>query len=164
MVEGKDKTTVESWRAMLNQAMEKLEIDDPRREVMCEEIPGVVVPKAVKQEKKVEVREEKGKQKEGEEVKKVVPTPTPAAAAPVAAVPSSTGAIAPGGKVRHEWYQTNEDVVLTLYVKNVPKDKATIDIHDTSVCLLLLPSLPHAFFANHKPTIAFNLLPSRHWY
>ncbi|KAI5802141.1 hypothetical protein FPQ18DRAFT_313071 [Pyronema domesticum] len=135
MVEGKDKTTVESWRAMLNQAMEKLEIDDPRREVMCEEIPGVVVPKAVKQEKKVEVREEKGKQKEGEEVKKVVPTPTPAAAAPVAAVPSSTGAIAPGGKVRHEWYQTNEDVVLTLYVKNVPKDKATIDIHDTSLSI-----------------------------
>jgi suppressor of G2 allele of SKP1 len=134
MVEGKDKTTVTSWRAMLGQAMEKLEIDDPRREVMCEEIPTVVVPKATAQEKKVEVRD-KGKQREGEEVKKVVPTPAPAPA-PAAAVPSPTGAIAPGGKVRHEWYQTNEDVVLTLYVKNVPKDKATIDIHDTSVCLL----------------------------
>ncbi|KAI5813546.1 SGS domain-containing protein [Pyronema omphalodes] len=136
MVEGKDKTTVTGWKALLAQAMEKLEVDDPMREVMCEEIPTVVVPEATVQEKKDEVKD-KGKQKEGQVAKKANPTPAPApASAPAAAtLPPPTGAIAPGGKVRHEWYQTNEDVVLTLYVKNVPKDRATIDIHETSLSI-----------------------------
>lgn len=36
-------------------------------------------------------------------------------------------------KVRHEWYQSNDSVVVTLYVKGVPKDKTDSDIHDHSV-------------------------------
>lgn len=37
-------------------------------------------------------------------------------------------------KVRHEWYQSGETVVVTLYVKGVPKDKVAIELKEDSVC------------------------------
>ena len=36
-------------------------------------------------------------------------------------------------KVRHEWYQSSDNVVVTLYAKGVPKDKAQIEITEDSV-------------------------------
>jgi hypothetical protein len=50
---------------------------------------------------------------------------------------------APIDKVRHEWYQSNETVVVTLYIKGVPKDKVDVELKDGSVgifpgCLTLM--------------------------
>ncbi|KAE8351757.1 hypothetical protein BDV28DRAFT_13815 [Aspergillus coremiiformis] len=51
--------------------------------------------------------------------------------------PSTT----PSDKVRHEWYQSNDSVVVTLYVKGVPKDKVDVELHDESTSLRFpLPS------------------------
>ena len=36
-------------------------------------------------------------------------------------------------KIRHEWFQSNDNVTLTLFAKGVPKDKAVVDIQDNSV-------------------------------
>ncbi|PLB43128.1 SGT1 and CS domain protein [Aspergillus steynii IBT 23096] len=38
-------------------------------------------------------------------------------------------------KVRHEWYQSNECVVVTLYVKGVPKDKASVQFTSDSAAI-----------------------------
>lgn len=38
-------------------------------------------------------------------------------------------------KVRHEWYQSHDSVVVTLYAKGVPKDKVETELKDESVCL-----------------------------
>lgn len=43
---------------------------------------------------------------------------------------------APPGKVRHEWYQSHDSVVVTLYAKGVPKDKLEADLQSDSVCRL----------------------------
>ncbi|KAJ5134410.1 hypothetical protein N7526_005775 [Penicillium atrosanguineum] len=44
-------------------------------------------------------------------------------------------------KVRHEWYQSQDSVVVTLYVKNVPKGKVETDLKDDSLSLQFpLPS------------------------
>ncbi|KAJ5109333.1 hypothetical protein N7456_006008 [Penicillium angulare] len=44
-------------------------------------------------------------------------------------------------KVRHEWYQSQDSVVVTLYVKNVPKDRVETELKDGSVSLQFpLPS------------------------
>ncbi|GKZ36900.1 hypothetical protein AbraIFM66950_008164 [Aspergillus brasiliensis] len=44
-------------------------------------------------------------------------------------------------KVRHEWYQSGETVVVTLYVKGVSKDKVTIELKEDSTSLQFpLPS------------------------
>ena len=44
------------------------------------------------------------------------------------------GVQTPASKIRHEWYQTADSVVVTLLARGVPKDKATIDIQPHSVC------------------------------
>lgn len=41
----------------------------------------------------------------------------------------------PANKIRHEWYQTSDTVVVTLLAKGVPKEQAIIDIRDRSVCI-----------------------------
>ncbi|KAJ5573855.1 uncharacterized protein N7459_008282 [Penicillium hispanicum] len=37
-------------------------------------------------------------------------------------------------KVRHEWYQSQDSVVVTLYVKGIAKDKVETELKDKSVC------------------------------
>ena len=37
-------------------------------------------------------------------------------------------------KVRHEWYQSNDSVVVTLYVKGIPKESVETELKDDSVC------------------------------
>ncbi|KAK3045737.1 hypothetical protein LTS18_013604, partial [Coniosporium uncinatum] len=41
----------------------------------------------------------------------------------------------PPSKVKHDWYQNNEKVTLTILAKGVPKEKATIDIQEHSVSI-----------------------------
>lgn len=41
-------------------------------------------------------------------------------------------------KVRHEWYQSHDSVVVTLYVKGVSKDSVETELKDDSVCSILL--------------------------
>jgi suppressor of G2 allele of SKP1 len=53
-------------------------------------------------------------------------TTTPAATSAPSAAPAQT-------KVRHEWYQNNQSVIITIYAKGVPKDQADIDIQEDSV-------------------------------
>ncbi|KAI9791586.1 MAG: hypothetical protein M1816_003672 [Peltula sp. TS41687] len=45
------------------------------------------------------------------------------------------GVQTPADKIRHEWYQTSENVVVTLFVKGVPKDQATVEIQDQSISI-----------------------------
>jgi suppressor of G2 allele of SKP1 len=37
-------------------------------------------------------------------------------------------------KIRHEWYQNAQSVILTIYAKGVQRDHAEVDIRDDSVC------------------------------
>ncbi|RMZ87262.1 hypothetical protein DV736_g5512, partial [Chaetothyriales sp. CBS 134916] len=51
-------------------------------------------------------------------------------------------------KVRHEWYQNAQSVIITLYAKGVPKDKAQVDIQDDSLSISFpQPSDPTASFS-----------------
>ena len=53
----------------------------------------------------------------------------------VASAPPATTPSAPvSDKVRHEWYQSHDSVVATLYVKGIPKDRVDIELKDDSVC------------------------------
>lgn len=51
------------------------------------------------------------------------------------------GVQTPASKIRHEWYQTSENVVITLFAKGIPKDKTTVDIKQKSLAISFpLPS------------------------
>lgn len=51
----------------------------------------------------------------------------------------STPAVGPEGvqtppsKIRHDWMQTNDSVIVSLYCKGIPKDKTTVEIKDSSL-------------------------------
>lgn len=71
-----------------------------------------------------------GEQEEEEEPKKSqVPSEPVSQNAPVASTTASTTP----AKIRHEWYQNAQSVIVTLYAKGVPRDKAEVDIQDDSV-------------------------------
>ncbi|EFR01305.1 hypothetical protein MGYG_09045 [Nannizzia gypsea CBS 118893] len=62
--------------------------------------------------------------------------PTQSTANPPTPLPSNTPS-----RTRHEWYQSNDSVVITIYAKGVPKDKAAVDIQETSFSITFpLPS------------------------
>ncbi|KAJ5176768.1 uncharacterized protein N7482_002645 [Penicillium canariense] len=57
------------------------------------------------------------------------------------AVPVAAATPAAPQKVRHEWYQSHDSVVVTLYVKGISKDDVDVDLKDDSVSLQFpLPS------------------------
>ena len=41
----------------------------------------------------------------------------------------------PANKIRHDWYQTSDTVVVTLLARGVPKDQTSIDIQERSVSI-----------------------------
>ncbi|KAK5237028.1 Cochaperone protein [Exophiala xenobiotica] len=65
--------------------------------------------------------------------------------------PTSSSSTVP--KIRHEWYQNNQSVTLTLYAKGVAKDAADIEINDDSVYI----TFPHP--SNPDSTFTFTLDP-----
>jgi suppressor of G2 allele of SKP1 len=58
------------------------------------------------------------------------------------------GVQTPAHKIRHDWYQTADTVVLTLLVKGVPKDEASIEIRERSVRLELKPAFSPLSFCH----------------
>lgn len=119
-----NEKSIEMWQKRLEMAMAKLDEEDFRREVTVKEIPEVEIPRNAPK-----VAEKPAKEKSAPADEVLAPTPPP-----------PEGVVTPRSKIRHEWYQTNTHTVITLYVKGVPKDKATIVIQESSVCIPL-PSL-----------------------
>lgn len=135
------------WQKKLEIELGKIEEEDLRREVMIKEIPDVDVPKPAKRTDpapaaksggagdsgRVEelpddyeepVSKEKGKAVEGEKKEVAAPPPAP-----------PTGVTTAVDKIRHEWYQTNTTVSISLFVKGVPKDETTVEFEDQSLTI-----------------------------
>ena len=53
--------------------------------------------------------------------------------APPAPPAQPVGVQTPANKIRHDWMQTNDSVIVTLYCKGIPKEKATVDIKQNSL-------------------------------
>lgn len=74
-----------------------------------------------------------------------VETPQETTTAPTAQPTNTAGTSAsqitttPPQKIRHEWYQNNQNVLITIYAKGVAKDKIEVDIDEDSVSV----SFPH---------------------
>jgi len=48
--------------------------------------------------------------------------------------PVPQGVTTPASKIRHEWYQSSNSVVVSLIVKGVQRDKLTVEFQPQSVC------------------------------
>jgi suppressor of G2 allele of SKP1 len=109
--------TLGIWTMKVAAKLKGLEEGDERAKLQAQEVPDVEVP-VLEKEKKVE---------------KVSPPEATTSAAPKPVVPT------PADKIKHDWYQNNENVYFTLMAKGVPKDKASVEIDKDSVCTLLIP-------------------------
>lgn len=49
--------------------------------------------------------------------------------------PKEVAVSTPPSQIRHDWYQSSETVTLSLMVKGVPKDKAIVEIEETSISI-----------------------------
>lgn len=111
--------SVNIWDMKADGKLKTLPESDPAREVGIKEIPEVGLPKD-----------------EAKKPEKII--------APVASSVSESkaeGVQTPASKIRHEWYQTHDIVVVTLFAKGVPKDKASIEIRKRSLTISFpLPS------------------------
>lgn len=113
--------TLAIWEMKAEAKLKGLEDGDERGKVTVEETPDIEVPKASVEKRSVK---ELGKTAEA--------STTTNGTKEVATEPTATlqpeGVQTPPSKIRHEWFQTNDTVIVTLFCKGIPKDKATIEI------------------------------------
>ncbi|KAI5780771.1 SGS domain-containing protein [Geopyxis carbonaria] len=114
----KDRNVLGMWKKRVEMALEKVDPEDTSREVTVEEIPNISIPTAAEQ-----IPPNKP------DLKNSASAETDSSHSPI------IGVATPVSKIRHEWYQTPTQVVLTLYVKGVPKEKASIEITSSSLSI-----------------------------
>jgi len=119
------------WQAKVAGDYEKLpegEEGEKGRRVVVEEWPTEFQGE-VNQEKKVEGTkvEDKGKEKERGEV------------APAGQTPSPSLVQTPKEKIRHEWFQSSNNVTITIFAKGIPKEQAEVKIDAQAVSPFTTP-------------------------
>ena len=117
--------SVAIWEMKVNGKLKNLPENDEARKVTIEQIPPVELPAA-----STSKPQNKPEQKESGNANGQVAQP-----AADTAEKKPEGVQTPASKIRHEWYQTSDNVVVTLFAKGVPKDKATIDIQARSLAI-----------------------------
>ncbi|KAI5839625.1 hypothetical protein DFP73DRAFT_530062 [Morchella snyderi] len=122
----KDKNLISIWKGKLEMQLAKVDEDDITREVTVKEIPDVEIPRVTSEKTDL-----------GQTVVQAIAPP----------IAHPKGVVTPPSKIRHEWYQTATHIVITIYVKGVPKDEATVEIKNTSLSIAFpLPSGPEFTF------------------
>lgn len=117
--------TVDIWDMKVDGKLKGLPEADDSREAAIKELPDVELPKegAKKPETKA-ASSENG------------PQTVASNGVPEDAVePKTEGVQTPASKIRHEWYQTQDTVVVTLFAKGVPKDMAVIEVQKRSITI-----------------------------
>ncbi|PKX96698.1 co-chaperone SGT1 [Aspergillus novofumigatus IBT 16806] len=149
------------WTLKVKGKLSKLAEGDEKARVTIEEFPkGVSVPSEKDLKKqldafkagKVEERSTQAQTTSADDKghKATDPaktsTPTTESQATIGKVPAVMSTTSPSTgpsteKVRHEWYQSHDSVVVTLYVKGVPKDRVDTELKDESAAIQFpLPS------------------------
>lgn len=101
--------TLPIWDSKIKLKLKNLSEDDEKTKATVKELPDVEVP---------------------------TPESTPkASSASTASAAPKVPEQTPPSKIKHDWYQNNEQVYFTLLAKGVPKDKSTIQINETSISI-----------------------------
>lgn len=137
----KTRQQLQIWEMKVKSQMAKLESSDEKTKVVVKEIPDIKVPTQDELKATYRAQLENGgapsipdssglsSTQEKDTAAEANPAPSTANPPPTP-LPSNTLS-----RTRHEWYQSNDSVVITIYAKGVPKDKADVDIQETSVSI-----------------------------
>ncbi|EEH42632.1 co-chaperone SGT1 [Paracoccidioides brasiliensis Pb18] len=149
------------WEMKVAKWVKTLGKDDERMQVTVKEYPDIKVPEAAelkeifrKQLAAVDVGEEKGSVDKGKDASRQENGQPPAEQEQSDSPPTVAPQAPLTNKVRHEWYQTADTVVITLYAKGVPKEKADIDIQEDSLSITFPLASGSDFSFNLEPLFA----------
>jgi len=138
MNRGKGKmyeTQLPIWLMKVDRKMNELPEGDEKANVSVLEYPkGIEIPSKESLEAELAGKPGKSVPAAEESVKQPTSGPSAASDAPTPTA-SSVARPAPAApeKVRHEWYQSQDFVAVTLYVKGIPKEKVETELKDDSV-------------------------------
>lgn len=118
--------TLAIWEMKAEAKLKGLKDGDERGKITVEETPNVEVPKAAA-----------GKTLQPEKIAAASASSTTKGTKEAAKKPTAVvqpeGVQTPPSKIRHEWYQTHDTVIVTLFCKGIPKDKAAVEIKQGSL-------------------------------
>ena len=123
--------TLAIWEMKTEAKLKGLNDEDERGKVTVEEIPDVELPKGKQSTKEpdktapIPASRTTNEANEANEAKEAAKEPTAAV--------EPQGVQTPPNKIRHEWFQTNDTVIVTLFCKGIPKDKTTVEIKQGSL-------------------------------
>ena len=120
--------TLAIWEMKAEAKLKGLENGDERGKVTVEETPDVELPKIV-----VGKQSAKESEKAASNSASMITNGAKEAAEELTAVVEPQGVQTPPSKIRYEWFQTNDTVIVTLFCKGIPKDKATVEIKPGSL-------------------------------
>jgi len=112
------------WDIKIKGKLNGLGEGDERTKVTVKEIPDVEAPTAAGSKPAANPVETK---------LAITSNGVPETSKPMIPVVQPEGVQTPTSKIRHDWFQTNDSVIVTLYCKGIPKDKATVDIKQNSL-------------------------------
>lgn len=107
------------WEAKLAAKLKVLDENDERRQVTVKKVPEVEDPKPAE-------AINGGSSTQNNDQVNGASTAAPSAA-------KAQGVQTPSSKIRHEWYQNNENVFVTLFAKGIPQSQTDLQIQERSV-------------------------------
>ncbi len=117
--------TLTIWAMKIDSTLKGLDEGDPRTVVTVKETPDVDVSTASQATNTIKPVEKQEEPKGTDGIKEAPKEPS--------TTPKPQGMQTPASKIRHEWYQTHDNVIVSLYCKGIPKDKAAVEIKDNSL-------------------------------
>ena len=118
--------TLPIWDMKIKGKLEELGEDDDPTKVSIQENPDVDVPVATTSSPEAQPAEPATRTSKSSNGNNGDARPATSAEQP-------PGVQTPTNKIRHDWMQTNNNVVVTLYCKGIPKEKAKVAIAENSL-------------------------------
>ena len=114
------------WNVKVDSKLKELHEGDERATMSVKENPDVKVPAPTSNQPAVQPLEPTDSETNSTTGISAQPKPSSPAVQP-------EGVQTPASKIRHDWMQTGDNVIVTLYCKGIPKEKATVEIKQNSL-------------------------------
>lgn len=126
------------WRLKIKAKISKLPDGDEKLAVTVTEAPNIKIPS--EDELRKRLKSELSSASQGGEVERSTENnleSKPGVSSSTSTTAANVSApVASPAKVRHEWYQSQDTVVITIYAKNIDKSQLETDLQEKSVSLL----------------------------
>ncbi|KAL6722298.1 Cochaperone protein [Lecanora helva] len=105
------------WEMKINNKLNELEVGDERAGIQVKEVPDLEAPSSTSTQSN----------------EKPAESTTSTTESSIAPPTKSEVLQTPANKIRHDWMQSNDTVVVTLYCKGIPKEKTSVEFKSNAL-------------------------------